>query len=65
MIKNKYVGFVLYVVIFFALWNLADFLYATFIAHGAYHFSLGTDGAIPVAAAIVSGYLLFVRRKSD
>ncbi len=65
MIKNKYVAFVLYIIVFFAFWNLADYLYTTFITGGSYHFSAGTDGALPAAVAIVSGYLLFVRKNSD
>ena len=65
MIKNKYVAFVLFVVIFLAFWNLADYLYTTFITSGTYHFAAGTDGALPVGIAIVSGYLLFVRKNSD
>ena len=65
MVKNKYVAFVLYVIAFLALWNLADYLYTTFIARGTYQFALGTDGAIPAAVAIISGYLLFLRKNSD
>ena len=65
MIKNKYVAFVLFVVVFLAFWNLADYLYTTFITSGTYHFAAGTDGALPVGIAIVSGYLLFVRQNSD
>ena len=65
MIKNKYVAFVLFVVVFLAFWNLADYLYTTFITSGTYHFAAGTDGALPVGIAIVSGYLLFVKKNSD
>ena len=65
MITNKYVAFVLFVVVFLAFWNLADYLYTTFITSGTYHFAAGTDGALPVGIAIVSGYLLFVRKNSD
>ena len=65
MIKNKYVAFVLFVIVFLAFWNLADFLYTTFITNGAYHFTAGIDGALPVGVAIVSGYLLFVRKNPD
>ena len=56
MIKNKYVAFVLFVIVFMAFWNLADYLYTTFITNGAYHFTAGADGALPLALAIVSGY---------
>lgn len=65
MVKNKYVAFVLFVIAFLALWNLADYLYTTFITNGTYHFSVGTDGATPVVIAMVSGYLLFLRKNSD
>ena len=65
MTKNKYVAFVLFVIAFLAFWNLADYLYTTFITNGAYHFAAGSDGALPVGIALVSGYLLFVRKNSD
>ena len=65
MIKNKYAAFVLFVAAFLALWNLADYLYTTFITNGTYHFAAVTDGAIPAVVAIVLGYLLFVRKNSD
>ena len=65
MIKNKYVVFILFIIIFLAFWNLADYLYTTFITSGAYHFAAGTDGVLPAVVAIVSGYLLFMRKNSD
>ena len=65
MVKNKYVAFVLFVIVFLAFWNLADYLYTTLIQSGAYRFTVGADGALPVVIAIVSGYLLFIRRNSD
>lgn len=65
MITNKYAAFVLYVIAFWALWNLSDYLYTTFITSGAYHFTAVADGAIPGVAALVSGYFLFVRKKSE
>ena len=65
MVKNKYVAFVLFVIIFMAFWNLADFLFTTFITSGEYHFAAGTDGVIPAAVAVASGYFLFVRNNSN
>ena len=65
MIKNKYVAFILFIIIFLAFWNLADYLYTTFITSGAYHFAAGTDGVLPAVVAMVSGYLLFMRKNSD
>ena len=64
MIKNKYVVFILFIIIFWAFWNLADYLYTTFITSVAYHFAAGTDGILPAVVAIFSGYLLFVRKNS-
>ena len=63
-VKNKYAAYVLFIIAFFAFWNLVDYLYTTLIARGTYLFAAGTDGAIPAAAAIVSGYLLFLRKNS-
>ena len=65
MVKNKYLVFILFVVAFLVFWNLADYLYTTFIVNGTYRFVAGTDGAVPVVVAIVLGYLLFVRKDSD
>ena len=65
MIRNKYVAIVLFVIVFLAFWNLADYLYTTFITSGDYHFTALTDGIIPAAVAIVSGYFLFIRKNSD
>ena len=65
MVRNKYASFVLFVIAFLALWNLADYLYTTLITSGTYHFAVETDGAVPAVIAIVSGYLLFLRKNSD
>lgn len=65
MIKNKYVAFVLFVVAFLALWNLADYLFTTFITRGTYQFAVGIDGVIPAVIAVVCGYFLFLRKNSD
>ena len=65
MVKNKFVAFVLFVIVFLACWNLVDYLYTTFITKEAYHFAVGTDGVLPVVVAMVSGYLFIVRKNSD
>ncbi len=64
-VRNKYVAFVLFIIAFLALWNLADYLYTSFITRETYHFAAGADGVIPATLAIVSGYLLFIRKNSD
>ncbi|MBQ9061914.1 MAG: hypothetical protein IJ121_03660 [Eubacterium sp.] len=62
MIKNKKAAFGLFVVIFPAFWNLLDFIWSVFIVNGAYHFSGVSDLVIPMTVAIISGYLLFLRK---
>ena len=39
MVKNKYVAFALFVIVFLAFWNLADYLYTTFITNGTSFYS--------------------------
>ena len=65
MIKNKYVVFTLFIIAVLAVWNLLDYLYSTLITGGSYHFAAGTDMGLPVVAAVVVGYILFFRKKSD
>ena len=61
--KNKYIAYGLFLILFTAFWNLLDFLYATLITHSGYRFGAGTDLFIPLVVAGVSGYLLFLRKK--
>ncbi len=65
MIKNKYIAFGLFVVLFMAFWNLLDYLYSTFIAKSAYQFGAGIDLGLPIVVAIVAGYFAFLRKKAD
>jgi len=53
MIKNKKLAFGLFVVLFMAFWNLLDFIWTAVISGSSYHFSSGTDLAIPLILAIV------------
>ena len=63
MIKNKYVAFCILLVLFFALWQLLDFLYTTFITRIGNQFSPIIDLVVPLAVAITVGWLLFLRNK--
>ena len=63
MIKNKKTVFGLFVVLFLLFWNLLDFLYSTLVAGSSYQFAAGIDLVSPLAAAIVIGYFLFLRKK--
>jgi F0F1-type ATP synthase membrane subunit a len=65
MIKSRSAAFGLYIVLFLAFWNLLDWLYTAFIAGGAYSFTAGGDLIVPLAAALVTGYLLFMRKGKD
>lgn len=64
MIKNKNVAFGLFVVLFMILWNVCDLLWSMFITHGLYTFAAGIDLGLPIVVALVSGYLLFLRKQS-
>jgi len=61
--KNKYIAYGLFLILFTVFWNLLDFLYATLITHSGYRFGVGTDLFIPLVVAGVLGYLLFLRKK--
>lgn len=65
MIKNKYVAFGLFTVLFLAAWHLLDFLYNTLITGKGYQFSPIIDLVIPLAVSIAVGYVLFLRNKKD
>lgn len=63
MIRNKYVAFALFVVVVLVFWNILDYLYSAFITHGQYSFSTYADLIIPLAPAIVVGYMKLLRKK--
>ena len=63
MMKNKYVVFGLYVILFLTFWNVLDFLYSTLITNSKYQFGAGSDLFTPLVAALASGYLFFLRGK--
>ena len=63
MIKNKYVAFGLFVVIFLSFWHLLDFLFNTFITGKGYQFSPAIDLVIPLAVSIAVGCVLFLIKK--
>lgn len=63
MVKDKKTVFVIFVVIFMALWNLLDFLYCTVITKAGYQFRTSTDLLIPLGMALVLGYLQFLRNE--
>lgn len=62
--KNGKVAFGIFVVLFMVFWNLLDFIWAVFISKSPYHFSGRSNLVIPLALAICSGYLLFLRNKT-
>lgn len=65
MIKNKTVAFVLFVVIFMALWNVLELIYGNVITGNGYSFEASLDLGTPAIIAILSGYLLFLRKKDE
>ena len=63
MIKNKIVGYILFIVIVIGFFNLFDFIYSEFITKSGYQFSAAADIALPALVAAIIGYLLFLRKK--
>ena len=61
--KNKFVAYGLYLILFIVIWNLLEFLYSAFITRSGYQFGAGTDLFIPLVVAAASGYILFLRKK--
>ncbi len=60
MIKDKKTAFAIYVVLFVVLWNIAEILWRTITGSGSD--AAGVNIAIPLVAAIVTGYLFFIAR---
>ena len=65
MIKNKKTAFVLYVVLFLLFWNVLEYIYSVLITQQPYYFTPGTDMGLPVILALISGYIFFLRNKSE
>ena len=62
--KNKYVQFGLFIVLFLAFWNLFDYLYSILITHSEYRFGVISDLLIPFVVAVVMGAITFLRKKN-
>ena len=65
MIKNRYVAFGLFVVLFVLFFNVLDVLYSVWIAGGAYRFSAGLDLGVPLLPGLLIGYVLFLHKKES
>ncbi len=63
MIKNKYLAFGLFIIIFVLFENLLDFLYSVFIIRSAYTFSVSVNLTAPLTIGAVVGYIIFLRKK--
>lgn len=63
-IKDKKTAFVIYVVLFIVLWNVAEFLWLTLAGKG-YDGVSGADILTPLTAGIVTGYLFFIAQGVD
>ncbi|MBO4897054.1 MAG: hypothetical protein J5590_01995 [Clostridia bacterium] len=63
MIKNKKTAYVLFIVLFTALWYFIDYLYNTFITKSGFKFELGFDFATTVVLGAAIGYIFFLREK--
>lgn len=63
MIKNKIVAFCLFIAIWMAFWNIADYLYCAFITKSTYRFTTGNDLLVPLIVSVVVGYFVILRKK--
>ena len=65
MIKNKILGYILFIVIVIGFYNLFDYIYSEFITRSSYQFTVAADIALPALVAAIIGYLLFLRKKEE
>jgi lipopolysaccharide export LptBFGC system permease protein LptF len=63
VIKNKILGYILFIVIVIVFFNLFDFVYSEFITKNGYQFTAAGDIVLPTLVAVIIGYLLFLRKK--
>jgi len=63
MIKNKTLALILFVLVVFGVWTLCDFLYARFISHNAFVFTLTGNVILPLAAGLITGYFAVFKGK--
>ena len=61
MIKNKWVKFILFVLLMTGFWVLYEMMHAKFFLHSPYHFVLRRDILAPAAVSAAVGYLLYLR----
>ena len=60
MIENKYEKFILYVIAFVAIYNVAEYFFCTMIRNTAYVFSYGKCLITPLIPALISGVLFYL-----
>jgi len=63
--KRKEVHFIIYVAVIVLVTIVLNVLYARFVTQTPYRFSPNHDLANPLALGIVTGYLLFLRKKEE
>ena len=61
MIKNKYVAFVLYVVLLTAFCAALDWLYTVYFTHSAFQFSADRDLWMPMLLGTATGWVYYLR----
>ena len=65
MIKNKFVGYALFVALFVGVWNLCDYLYFTFIARSGYSFTVWSELGLPLIMGAVLGYFQCLQKPKE
>ena len=60
--KNRIFSILIYMVFFFAAWNLLDYLYQTLIEKSVYQFPGTEIIALQIVTGVIIGYFLVWRR---
>ena len=67
MIRNRFLQFVLYVVIFALVWNLMDFLWDLLLTHETAPFTVWNNVLKPLllGAVVVGGTTAYMKKKTQ
>ncbi len=62
MIKNKYLGFIVYLLLFFAVWYGVEYFYASYFKHETFRLVLGNLD-LPIVTGLITGYFFYYKKK--
>jgi hypothetical protein len=65
MVKNRFVAFLIFVALFFIIWNILDLIFNAFITRSGYRFTTIGDVYLPLVLGLILGCLFFLRKKKS